>query len=522
MNSACGSRFPVWRLTSRARPRASIPSRIAMRPHSCPAPPLRHASSTSRAVLPLGRPTSPCQALAARRRLAHDVSRHLASPRRRLEARGQPSASSARASADLTSSLAVLRVGVVAVGRTDEALVEGLAACAAHLAVRHHRERRHGREGSDSHHREHSRALFHLCEANLGRLADAWLGDGEVDEGCGVGAALDAALGEECHRRLVGVLARRGHLGGTRVGHVAGEPALVVRLDERPARLELRAEVPEEPSVAGVEGVEVLHRQRRHVLVLELAPLHANRALAELRPAHAGAVRAGQRQLLVEGRAGLVVAHVRLAAVVHAAGDLGVARQVVVEAVEPHRAVVRRKRPLPYDERHVDEVLHDAHAALEVARVLVVRADEPGAVPRLVDVRVHRLVRATLHEVPPRRRVATERVMHHEHPIGRTLTHEMVRVPVVLLERLEGDLLPGLVDGLEAPHGRVLLVRLDHLADHLDRLLDVRVVDARVAAAREVKLAHPVRRADGPVLERGDAVGVLGGHGGPLDRQPLP
>lgn len=57
--------------------------------------------------------------------------------------------------------------------------------------------------------------------------------------------------------------------------------------------------------------------------------------------------------------------------------------QVVVEAIKPHRAVVGGERPLAHDERHIEQVLHGAHAVLEAARLAVVRADDAGPIPRL-------------------------------------------------------------------------------------------------------------------------------------------
>lgn len=99
--------------------------------------------------------------------------------------------------------------------------------------------------------------------------------------------------------------------------------------------------------------------------------------------------------------------------------------QVVIETVQPHRTIVRGKRPLTNDEWHLHGLFHGAHTRTEGAGLVVVVIDSPGAIPRLIYMCVHHRIGATLHETLPRRRITTERVVHHKLPVRRgTVPHQ--------------------------------------------------------------------------------------------------
>jgi hypothetical protein len=126
----------------------------------------------------------------------------------------------------------------------------------------------------------------------------------------------------------------------------------------------------------------VLEGQVHHEFVLFLAPFDVYRALAKLWPADTRTKRALERLFRVGWRAGLFVSHVRLRTRKHAARNFWVAREVVVESIEPHRTVVRGKRPLADDKGHVNLLLHGAHSVSEAASIAVVRLHDTRTIPR--------------------------------------------------------------------------------------------------------------------------------------------
>mmetsp|Transcript_15585 Transcript_15585/g.41855 ORF Transcript_15585/g.41855 Transcript_15585/m.41855 type:complete len:275 (-) Transcript_15585:1120-1944(-) len=144
-----------------------------------------------------------------------------------------------------------------------------------------------------------------------------------------------------------------------RIGHIAvvglriiRQPSILHGADVVPARLELRLEVPEEPAVAVVECVELLEGDLLHGMLL-IWPRLAHRACAVGGGGFAsGAERRLVRERLVRGCAGLVCAHVGRGALDSIALDHGVPGEVVVEAVEPHGAVVRGQCELADDDGH--------------------------------------------------------------------------------------------------------------------------------------------------------------------------
>ena len=132
--------------------------------------------------------------------------------------------------------------------------------------------------------------------------------------------------------------------------------------------------------------------------------------------------------------------------------DLGVARRVVVEALKPHLAAVRRERPLSHEDRQ-SGALDGGEAIAPRARVVFERGLRADVEPRLRDVRVQRDGGASLHKARPL--LKPKRVLYHKEPLRRGGADRPIRVPIERLQHVHRRELPRLIQGFHPEHGGV-------------------------------------------------------------------
>jgi hypothetical protein len=113
-------------------------------------------------------------------------------------------------------------------------------------------------------------------------------------------------------------------------------------------------------------------------------------------------------------------------------------RQIVIEAVEIHTAIVRRKGPLSdYDGSKL--TLQAGDRSLLSARVRIVAYARVWVLPSLVDVRIQGSLRTTCHKAAPYFSIEAEGVVHDILPVWSILLYNKITIPVELRREKQKD-----------------------------------------------------------------------------------
>mmetsp|Transcript_30872 Transcript_30872/g.55943 ORF Transcript_30872/g.55943 Transcript_30872/m.55943 type:complete len:255 (+) Transcript_30872:1324-2088(+) len=111
--------------------------------------------------------------------------------------------------------------------------------------------------------------------------------------------------------------------------------------------------------------------------------------------------------------------------------------------------------------------------------------------------------------------------MYNKLPIRRLRLHNQIRIPVKFLQQLQRSQLPRFIHRLHSQQGRMIMIPIHYPFNHLQRMLNIIVIDRSIIDLVGIKFAHPIRRSDGPVLERRQIARIGAQTGRPLKSHGL-
>mmetsp|Transcript_35954 Transcript_35954/g.86914 ORF Transcript_35954/g.86914 Transcript_35954/m.86914 type:complete len:294 (+) Transcript_35954:1365-2246(+) len=229
-------------------------------------------------------------------------------------------------------------------------------------------------------------------------------------------------------------------------------------------------------------------------------PIPIDWAISENGPTHTRTVRTLDWFGVINRGTRLVISHVRIRTGNVLARKTWKSRQVVIESIQPHGAVVGCETPLSYYDG-TKLALHIGNSTLLLTRIKVESNTGVGVSPGLIDVCIDGTFGTSIHETTPNIGIKAKRIVHDVLPVWCSFLDNQVSFPVELFEFLDGSVLPRFVDGFQSKNCGVSTVSFHNPRNDIKRMLNIAMVDFRITGSVWIKLSHPTSGTNGPVLK---------------------
>mmetsp|Transcript_1721 Transcript_1721/g.2801 ORF Transcript_1721/g.2801 Transcript_1721/m.2801 type:complete len:343 (-) Transcript_1721:794-1822(-) len=235
-----------------------------------------------------------------------------------------------------------------------------------------------------------------------------------------------------------------------------------------------------------------------HVFLVLLHPIATDGAITPGWTRYTGSIWSEVWLALIERRAWLIGSHVRWRTRYGFAWQHGISRHIIIEPIEPHGTIIRCQGPFA-DDDGTKMFLHGSNAGLPCTCISVETVAGGWRLPSLVNVRVQSTIGTSIHKSSPDIHIKSERIMHDKLPKRRRPLHNQVPIPIKLLQHINGRELPRFINGLQPQNGRMFLVTIHQIRNRCQSMIDVGLIDLRIAKGGKVECAQPLRGTNRPV-----------------------